>query len=154
MRICRLPTCRKPFIGGYGSFCCRTHGGQYSALRKWDKIEESPKQEFPKRAPNGSPNPKKKYKDFTAEQKGKYSAYVVERQRKKNCSMPLWANKQAIQNLYIQARTLSETTGILHEVDHIIPLNHPLVCGLHVESNLQILTESENQYKSNIFNIE
>ena len=62
--------------------------------------------------------------------------------------MPAWANKKAIQQIYIEARQLSEKTGIPHEVDHIIPSNHPLVCGLHVESNLQIITEKENQIKS------
>lgn len=34
-------------------------------------------------------------------------------------------------------------------VDHIIPLVHPLVCGLHVETNLQAIDPIKNIKKSN-----
>ena len=37
------------------------------------------------------------------------------------------------------------------EVDHIVPINHPLVCGLHTEDNLQIVTANYNHFKSNYF---
>jgi hypothetical protein len=86
--------------------------------------------------------------------KALWSAYVVERRKNRDKSMPQWADKKAIQSIYIRARQLTKETGIKYEVDHIIPSNHPLVCGLHVESNLQIITESENIKKSNSFLID
>lgn len=88
---------------------------------------------------------------YEIEKRAKHSAYVVERRKKRDKSMPCWANKDAIQSIYFKARCLTLKTGIPHEVDHIVPSNHPLVCGLHVEYNLQILTEAENQEKSNSF---
>ena len=40
---------------------------------------------------------------------------------------------------------------IKYEVDHIIPLNNDLVCGLHVASNLQIIPQKKNTVKGNVF---
>lgn len=37
----------------------------------------------------------------------------------------------------------------LHEVDHIVPLKHPLVCGLNVPWNLEVVSKTVNQQKSN-----
>jgi len=37
----------------------------------------------------------------------------------------------------------------VHEVDHIVPLKHPLVCGLNVPWNLEVIGKMPNQQKSN-----
>jgi hypothetical protein len=104
---------------------------------------------------------KSKYKEIPLSElspedrkKAEWSAYIVERRKKRDKSLPPWADKKAIRAVYIKARQLTVETGIKYEVDHIIPSNHELVCGLHVENNLQILTESENIKKSNSFAIE
>ena len=64
---------------------------------------------------------------------------------------PNWANKTAIEKIYNAAKELTTETNIVYEVDHIVPVKHPLVCGLHVEFNLQIIPMEENKEKSNNF---
>lgn len=39
--------------------------------------------------------------------------------------------------------------GLDVEVDHIVPLNHPQICGLHVPANLRITSKDVNARKSN-----
>ncbi|KKL72228.1 hypothetical protein LCGC14_2087040 [marine sediment metagenome] len=62
---------------------------------------------------------------------------------------PKWANYDKIQEIYDEAHLLTEQTGITHTVDHYYPLVSEVICGLHVETNLQILTLSKNSSKSN-----
>ena len=61
----------------------------------------------------------------------------------------LWANQDAILAIYRQAEYLTKNTGVLHVVDHIIPLQGRTVSGLHVETNLRVITHHENARKHN-----
>ena len=53
--------------------------------------------------------------------------------------------KNKIYNIYKESMELTESSGITHHVDHIIPLAYG---GLHIPGNLQILTQEENLKKS------
>lgn len=69
-------------------------------------------------------------------------------------AMPVWANRQEIDALYAQAQALTESTGTDWHVDHIIPLRGKNVCGLHVETNLRVISAHENHRKANLFSEE
>ena len=65
-----------------------------------------------------------------------------------------WLSKEdriKIGEIYKKAADLTKSTGIKHEVDHIIPLKGENVSGLHVPSNLRIITKIENRKKYNKF---
>lgn len=82
-------------------------------------------------------NPKRKLVDY------------YRRQERTAQATPKWVDKSELLKVYEDAGRLSEESGIPHEVDHIIPLFHNLVCGLNVPWNLQILTQTQNRKKAN-----
>jgi hypothetical protein len=72
--------------------------------------------------------------------------------RYRSCKLkatPAWANQSLIAGLYDLARRLTLESGIPHHVDHIFPLKSDWVCGLHVETNLRVITAKENIAKKN-----
>jgi hypothetical protein len=62
---------------------------------------------------------------------------------------PAWANLRAISAAWAASREATKATGVQHSVDHIVPLRHPTVCGLHVENNLCVRPLLDNQRKGN-----
>lgn len=83
-----------------------------------------------------------------------YKQRAVERKAYVKRAMPPWANREAIADVYRQAREMTAATGIKYTVDHIVPLRAKHVSGLHVPHNLQILTLSENCSKRNSFEVQ
>ncbi len=75
--------------------------------------------------------------------------YCRLRQTRKQQATPAWADLNAIKAFYKEAARLRKQTGTKWHVDHIVPLKHPLACGLHNEFNLRVIPASENQSKGN-----
>lgn len=63
-------------------------------------------------------------------------------------AQPIWADREAIRATYKAAAKRREQ-GDDVEVDHIVPLRNPLVCGLHVPYNLRVITKAHNAARSN-----
>lgn len=62
---------------------------------------------------------------------------------------PGWSDQNLMAAFYSLARSRTNSTGIQWTVDHIVPLNSALVCGLHTEANMKLMTKSENSGKRN-----
>ena len=86
----------------------------------------------------------------------------------KYCHKLAWSRAKKLHRLALYSFTKSERKKILliyveaqlknmsnkrvkFNVDHIIPLKSELVCGLHVSSNLQIISSTRNALKGNKF---
>lgn len=65
---------------------------------------------------------------------------------------PDWVDRKALKALRAEAKRKTAVTGVVHVLDHIVPLNHPDVCGLHVPWNLRVVPWAVNASKNNKWN--
>lgn len=89
------------------------------------------------------------YKKNVSVLKPRMAAQTMKRYARKVSATPAWADQSAILAFYQEAARITKETGIQHQVDHIVPLLSKMVCGLHVQNNLQILDKSSNIKKGN-----
>lgn len=78
----------------------------------------------------------------------------MKRKTAKIQATPPWLTKDHFEEMlsfYEHADEMTKRTGILHEVDHIVPLQGRTVCGLHVPWNLRVLTALENNSRPRIW---
>jgi len=85
---------------------------------------------------------------------GKVPRWVTNRPRNRYIlqvilSCPPWVDRDELKAIQERTRCLTEMTGVEHHVSHIVPLNHPRVCGLTVPWNLEPKPAKVNMAESN-----
>jgi len=88
---------------------------------------------------------KETFRKYRKKNSGKVNAWNRNRVARKLNATPPWADLGEIEKIYIKRQEM----GPDYHVDHIIPLQSDVVCGLHWEGNLRIIPKQENLRKSN-----
>ena len=88
-------------------------------------------------------------KKWSRNNRDQMNAAGAKRKATKLQATPAWMNPEKVAEFYFAADFLGMVTGEWHHVDHVVPLQSEVVCGLHWEGNLQVLTAAENLKKSN-----
>jgi hypothetical protein len=145
--IRRCPECRRK---SQNACYARNPEQQRKASREWHKknLERSRSLIHKWRMENVERNRELK-KRWKIKHPDKINEDAAKRRAFKKQAIAPWANRVLIKQIYKECLELVKKTNIQHHVDHIYPLKSDWLCGLHVETNLQILTETENITKGN-----
>lgn len=132
--------------------------------RKWKSDNKEKTREYKSRYAKSNPDKAKHWRRNAsktlaaerrkrwAERNPEYVPFLLSRKRAaKKMATPKWANSFFIIEAYRLAKDRELATNIKWHVDHIAPLAGKIVCGLHLESNLQVISMSINQKKSASF---
>jgi hypothetical protein len=91
-------------------------------------------------------------KQYREENKDKILYLKSKRRAKKLQATPNWLTVEhlkSIERFYSISKEMELISGVKYHVDHIVPLQGDIVCGLHVPWNLQVIEASENLSKNN-----
>ena len=109
----------------------------------WEANKETLKAKNKERYESNREEYKANMREYYKENKHAFLSYNSARRAKTKQATPAWYDAEEVNYIY----KLAQERGL--EVDHIVPLNHPLVCGLHVQNNLRCIPKKLNLWKSN-----
>jgi hypothetical protein len=128
----------------------KSYNARYNKANRKKKIQLN--KAWIKRNPSKVTNA---WKRWQAANRDKTRRNSSKRRAAKLRATPVWAESEWEQFLILEFYNLAvlrqNYTGIAWHVDHIVPLQSDLVCGLHCASNMQVMVGSENISKGNRF---
>ena len=147
-RVCKKCGTSDRFENGRCKLCTR-EGNRLRSL-KWNRLH--PETLKVKVAKYHAANPDRRRKacaDWKKRNPEYFSAKQAERNALKANATPVWVNSFFIEEAYSLAAMRTKILGFNWHVDHIVPMKSKLVCGLHVENNLQVIPAKHNISKGN-----
>ncbi len=140
-------------------YCCRQHKGIALGARRdykaaYARLKESRRKKALSYYHKTREQQKERMLKYQQANKHIYCANAAKRRAAKKQASPNWLSnedKWLIKEIYETAALRTKLTKVDWHVDHIVPLKHDSVCGLHVPWNLQVITASENISKHNRF---
>ena len=152
----------KTYSCGYDTRCKPCSKAYYQAHNKKPAIRARRNEQskaWVKKNPDKRRQIMKKYRVENREYASEYSSrWAKENRDLKNANWQRYMarkkqatveNSPAINYVYYAADVIKQVYGGRPDVDHIIPLHHELVCGLHVAHNLQLMNPKANSSKGN-----
>ena len=91
------------------------------------------------------------FKEWSAKNKDKVCVHAAKRRKRHKQATPKVITEWD-QLFFDEIYDIAKKRGLT--VDHIVPLTHPLVCGLHAPANLQLLSWEQKMSKGNRFNVD
>jgi len=135
---------RTEYYKAYG----QSEAGKKAKRKYYDKNKELVIARASARSKEERAQHRKKYKQKNP---GKYNALTAKRKAAKKLRTPKWLTKEDFKQMELIYIESQSKPG--YQVDHIIPLQGKIVSGLHVPSNLQVISTFKNQSKNNKFNV-
>jgi hypothetical protein len=138
---------RKSGVHSYCKQCRSSHFKEWYAKNK--EVHHSRYKEFKQNNPEWAV---KYHKEHQKNNRPMYARNAAKRRASELQATPSWLTEDdtfIFNEIYEMRDIRSNDTGVVHHVDHIIPLQGVEACGLHTWWNLQLLPASENISKSN-----
>jgi 5-methylcytosine-specific restriction endonuclease McrA len=140
-------------------YCCRQHksvagGKRRNYKQAYQQNKEARKAQALDLYRKNRESAKKRMLEYQKANMHLFRASAAERRAAKRQASPLWLSeddKWLLKEIYEVASLRSKLTKVNWHVDHIVPLKHDSVCGLHVPWNLQVITAAQNISKHNRF---
>jgi hypothetical protein len=117
-------------------------------VKKWSDSHKDDVIQYRKEHKNEA---KEYQKEYRKNHKAEHNHRNANRRAIKRNATVSYANLEKIKKYYVVAEILSHFMPEKYHVDHIIPLQSELVCGLHHEDNLRVITATDNIRKGNKF---